>query len=140
MQKWFLAISLILNAKKGISSRQLARDLELPVKTAWSVGMRVREGMKYNGVLLSGVIEMDEAYIGGKPRKRGKKDDNAILVSIIIDALECQVLQIETLKSENQQLAESIAENEVKINFHRTQKLQRGKRYRVTFDKKMDID
>ena len=32
LQKWFLAISLIANAKKGISSRQLARDLELPVK------------------------------------------------------------------------------------------------------------
>jgi len=43
LQKWFLAISLMLNAKKGISSRQLARDLELPVKTAWSVNHRIEK-------------------------------------------------------------------------------------------------
>lgn len=36
----------MLNAKKGISSRQLARDLELPVKTAWSVNHRIRKAMK----------------------------------------------------------------------------------------------
>jgi len=45
LQKWFLAISLMLNARKGISSRQLARDLELPVKTAWSLGHRIRKAM-----------------------------------------------------------------------------------------------
>jgi transposase-like protein len=76
MQKWFLAISLILNAKKGISSRQLARDLELPVKTAWSVAHRIRKAMKDDGKLLSGVVEMDECYIGGKPRPENNKDDD----------------------------------------------------------------
>lgn len=76
MQKWFLAISLILNAKKGISSRQLARDLELPVKTAWSVAHRIRKAMKDDGSLLCGVVEMDEAYIGGKPRPGNKRDDD----------------------------------------------------------------
>lgn len=75
MQKWFLAISLILNAKKGISSRQLARDLELPVCTAWSVAHRIRKSMKDNGKLLEGIIEMDECYVGGKPR-RGNHDDD----------------------------------------------------------------
>ena len=74
LQKWFLAIGLILNAKKGISSRQLARDLELPVKTAWSVSMRIRKAMTDDGTLLKGVVEMDETYIGGKPRK-GDNDD-----------------------------------------------------------------
>lgn len=69
LQKWFLAISLVLNAKKGISSRQLARDLDLPVKTAWSVAHRIRKAMKDDGAFLSGVVEMDETYIGGKPRK-----------------------------------------------------------------------
>ncbi len=76
MQKWFLAISLILNAKKGISSRQLARDLELPVKTAWSVAHRIRKAMGDDGKLLSGVVEMDETYIGGKPRPENEKDDD----------------------------------------------------------------
>lgn len=36
LQKWFLATALILNAKKGISSRQLARDIEVHKNTAWS--------------------------------------------------------------------------------------------------------
>lgn len=69
LQKWFLAISLVLNAKKGISSRQLARDLDLPVKTAWSVAHRIRKAMNDDGAFLAGVVEMDETYIGGKPRK-----------------------------------------------------------------------
>ncbi len=75
LQKWFLAISLMLNAKKGISSRQLARDLELPVKTAWSVNHRIRKAMKQDSSLLSGIVEMDETYVGGKPRKEAKKKD-----------------------------------------------------------------
>jgi len=74
LQKWFLAISLILNAKKGIASRQLARDLELPVKTAWFLNMRIRQAMRADKSLLKGIVEMDETYIGGKPRK-GKDDD-----------------------------------------------------------------
>jgi transposase-like protein len=76
IQKWFLAITLILNAKKGISSRQLARDLELPVKTAWSLSHRIRKAMTGDQAeLLSGIVEMDETYIGGKPRKEAKKKD-----------------------------------------------------------------
>ena len=75
LQKWFLAIALILNAKKGISSRQMARDLDLPVKTAWSINHRIRKAMKQDSGLLSGIVEMDETYIGGKPRKEVKKKD-----------------------------------------------------------------
>ena len=75
MQKWFLAISLILNAKKGISSRQLARDLELPVKTAHSVAYRIRKAMGDDGKLLSGIVEMDETYVGGSPRKGNEREN-----------------------------------------------------------------
>lgn len=76
LQKWFLAISLILNAKKGISARQLSRDLEVNKDTAWSMAMRIRDGMKDNGMLLHGIVEMDETYIGGKPRKKAKKNND----------------------------------------------------------------
>jgi len=77
LQKWFLAISLILNAKKGISSRQLARDLEVHVETAWSMGHRIRKAMQQDdGLLLKGIVEMDETYVGGKPRKKVKRDDD----------------------------------------------------------------
>ena len=76
LQKWFLAISLILNAKKSLSSYQLARDLKLNQKTAWRIETCVRAEMaKKGGALLQGIIEADETYIGGKPRKANKKAD-----------------------------------------------------------------
>ena len=76
LQKWFLAIDLILNAKKGLSSCQLARDLDVRQATAWSMGHRIRKAMKQDAGLLSGIVEMDETYVGGKPRKEAKKDDD----------------------------------------------------------------
>ena len=77
LQKWFLALSLILNAKKGIAARQLGRDLEVTKDTAWSVAMRIRKAMAEpeQRDLLTGLVEMDETYVGGKPRK-GDKDEN----------------------------------------------------------------
>ena len=77
LQKWFLAICLILNAKKGISSYQLQRDLSLNQKTAWYLLTRIRAEMakKTTPIVLQGIIEADETYIGGKPRKENKKSD-----------------------------------------------------------------
>ena len=73
LQKWFLSISLMVNAKKSLSSHQLSRDLGLPQKTAWFMMTRIRAEMaSKNDVLLQGIIEADETYIGGKPRKRNK--------------------------------------------------------------------
>jgi transposase-like protein len=71
LQKWFLAVSLVLNAKKGLSARQLAHDLEVNKNTGWRMGMQIREAMaeRAQRELLTGVVEMDETYIGGKPRK-----------------------------------------------------------------------
>lgn len=72
LQKWFVAISLILNAKKGIAARQLARDLEVNKDTAWFMAMRIRRAMTEHPeerALLQGIVEVDETYIGGKPRK-----------------------------------------------------------------------
>lgn len=72
LQKWFLGVSLMLNAKKGLSSRQLSRDLEVNKNTAWFMAMRIRKAMLDNGELLRGIVEMDETYVGGKPRKGGR--------------------------------------------------------------------
>ena len=77
LQKWFLAISLITNAKKSLSSCQLARDLGLNQKTAWFMMTRIRAEMaKKGGALLEGIIEADETYIGGKPRKPNKREED----------------------------------------------------------------
>ena len=78
LQKWFLAMTLILNAKKGVSSRQLARDLEVNKDTAWSMQMRIRNAMTDDGKWMKGIVEMDETYIGGKARKNKDDDDTPL--------------------------------------------------------------
>ena len=71
LQKWILGISMIANAKKSISSYQLARDLDMNQKSAWCMNQRIRKEMdRKEDVLLAGVVEADETYVGGKPRKR----------------------------------------------------------------------
>ena len=82
LQKWFLAISIILNAKKGVSSHQLSRDIDVTQPTAWYMGMRIRKAMTSDHSLLSGIVEADEAYIGGKPRKRNRRDAEQEVTSI----------------------------------------------------------
>jgi len=73
LQKWFLAIGLMANAKKSLSSYQLSRDLELNQKTAWYMQQRIRVAMANDDrELLRGIIEADETYLGGKPRYKSK--------------------------------------------------------------------
>ena len=78
LQKWFLALSLIINAKKSLSSHQLARDLKLNQKTAWYIQTRIRAEMatKQGAILLQGIVEADETYVGGKPRKGNRREDD----------------------------------------------------------------
>ena len=73
LPKWFVAIGLILNAKKGLSSRQLARDIEVNRNTAWYMQMRIRKAMNEHDLILSGIIEIDETYMGGKLANKTKK-------------------------------------------------------------------
>ena len=70
LRKWFLAISIILNSKKSISSTALARHLDMNQKSAWYMEMRIRAQMVDDDTLLKGIVEADEVYIGGKPRYR----------------------------------------------------------------------
>lgn len=77
LQKWFLAIGIIVNAKKSVSSFQLARDLDMNQKSAWYLQQRIRAAMlTKEGELLQGIVEADETYVGGKPRKGNKRKDD----------------------------------------------------------------
>jgi transposase-like protein len=65
----------MLNAKKGISAKQLQRDLGIGgYKTAWYLNHRIREAMG-NGDIpkLGGIVEIDETYVGGEIRGKGSK-------------------------------------------------------------------
>ena len=76
LQRWFLLVSLMLNAKKGLSSCQAARDLEMRQPTVWSMMHRIRAALVDDGALLTGLVEMDETYVGGKPRKANNRSDD----------------------------------------------------------------
>ena len=70
LKKWLMAIYLLHTARKGISSKQLQRELGVSYKTAWFLSHRIREAMASRGGLFSGTVEVDEAYIGGKQKNR----------------------------------------------------------------------
>ena len=77
LQKWFVAIGLMVNAKKSLSSHQLARDLDMNPKSAWFMQQRIRAEMATEqGDMLQGIVEADETYVGGKPRKDNRRDDD----------------------------------------------------------------
>jgi len=85
---WFQAIVLILNAKKGLSAKQLQRDLGIGgYKTAWYLNHRIREAMRDGEIpKLGGVVEIDETYVGGKTirrRDRGQRREKDAVVGMV---------------------------------------------------------
>ena len=72
LPKWFLAIFLISESKKGMSALQLKRLLKVSYQTAWYLCHRIREAMKTGDELLTGTVEVDETYIGGKRKGVGR--------------------------------------------------------------------
>jgi transposase-like protein len=79
LDKWLAALWLVVNCKNGISSCETARDLGVTQKTAWFMNHRLRFALTDGGFgLLSGEVEADETFIGGKARnmhasKRARK-------------------------------------------------------------------
>jgi len=85
LSKWFILISYMLNAKRGISANHLMRLTGVSYKTAWYIAMRVRCGMIDTCNILENIVEMDETYVGGKPRKRYKKGEEYTNISKMTD-------------------------------------------------------
>jgi len=86
LTKWFLAIAMICEAKKGMSACQLQRHLGVNYRTAWYLAHRIREAMQEGG-LLTGVVEADETYLTPKKPRKGrpyvKKDKRDVVLGMI---------------------------------------------------------
>jgi transposase-like protein len=72
LQKWFLALYILSNYKKGFSSCQLAKEIKTTQKTAWFVLHRLREifDLSKFKAMLENSVEVDETFIGGKNKNR----------------------------------------------------------------------
>lgn len=69
LKKWFYAIYLFLGHKKGISSVQLAKDIDVTQKTAWFMLSRIRVNLKDDDANFDDFTQVDETYVGGKGKK-----------------------------------------------------------------------
>ena len=73
LDKWLPCVWMIANAKNGVSSHEIARSIGVTQKTAWFMLQRIRLALQGdNGGKLSGEVEVDETFIGGKSRNMHK--------------------------------------------------------------------
>lgn len=72
ISKWLMAIFIICSSKKGVSAHQLHRMLDITYKSAWFMAHRIRYAMGEGPLakLLTGIVEVDETYVGGKGDQR----------------------------------------------------------------------
>lgn len=116
-KQWVLAFHLMCSSKKGVSAMQLSRELGVSYKTAWHLAHRIRHAMTQEPLagLLAGVVEVDETYVGGKPRKgtgthkRGRGTAKAPVVVLVERGGRAKAKPLATVTGKN--LKEAIRES-----------------------------
>ena len=111
--KWCVCVYLLSESRKGMSANQLKRTLGVSYKTAWYLCHRIRAAMKeVNPEPLTGVVEIDETYVGGREHgtgTRGRAKNKEIVVGIKQRGGELRFFHAEDVKSGT--LAKFIKEN-----------------------------
>jgi transposase-like protein len=86
LRLWFHAVFLIASTRTGVSAKQLERELGVTYKTAWRMFTKIRDMLDENVPPLSGQVETDETYIGGRrPGKRGRGAAGKAVVQGIVE-------------------------------------------------------
>lgn len=111
LQKWFIAIYLITEQSKGISSVQLAKDLNITQKSAWFMAHRIRNcfGISEDADQMKGEVEIEETYVVGNNinRRSDKKVDYSVVdnektpvMGMVQKGVEVRLKHVPTTKSE----------------------------------------
>jgi transposase-like protein len=115
LDKWLCALWMIANCKNGISSYEVARDLKITQKSAWFVLHRIRYAMRTGTFAkLSGEVEVDESFIGGKARNMHKAKrvrvitgtggkDKTIVMGMVERGGEVRAMVVDTRKKQELQ-------------------------------------
>jgi transposase-like protein len=121
LSKWLLAIHLLASSKKGMSAHQLHRNLGISYKGAWFMAMRLRHAAAEGpfSEMMSGTVEVDETYIGGKRRRQGKRgrpgvDSHKTPVVALVERGSGRVKAMPMPRVTSENLKKAVYENVVK--------------------------
>ena len=100
---WFMAMFLLNNSSKGISSVQLAKQLGVTQKTAWFIDHRIRETYKQGKEIMQGTVKADETFVGGKEKNKhaSKKKGEITKKEVIIGIRDRETKKVKAQHVEN---------------------------------------
>lgn len=101
--KWLAAAHLLCASKKGISAHQLHRMLGITYKSAWFMAHRIRHAFKekFPGTPLSGTVEADETYIGGRAKREEKMENKTAVFALVERGGRVRSFPVQRVTAEN---------------------------------------
>lgn len=136
ISKWLMAMFIACSSKKSISAHQLHRMLDITYKTSWFMLHRIRYAMNPdNGPTLKGVVEVDEAFIGGKGDRTTKPAPKTPIVALIEQGgqMRTQVISSVSAKNLRQCLNEHVDKSATLSTDEHPGYKQPGKEYKLHY-------